>query len=120
VRDWRGPTGFALALCVGLGFLSAMVAVSFFQETAISSDGAALLNTLGGAIIGGVVVWLGGFGSQTDDATREHRTRGTTMSTTTPDEPRDPATNPDRDIEQQPQDVPDDDSQQSDQQQPER
>lgn len=105
MRDWRGPTGFALALCVGLGFLAAMVAVSFYQETAISAEGAGLLNTLGGAIIGGVVVWLGGFGSQSDGPATHNPKERHTM-TTTPDEPRDPALDPDRKLDDQPQDVP--------------
>lgn len=100
MTDWRGPTGLVLAACVGGGWLCAMVAVSF-QDAQVSTQGAALLNTLGGALIGGVVGWLGS-GPRPDGRTE----RGSTMSTDTPDrpEPRDPATNPDRDLTTQPQD----------------
>lgn len=56
--SWRGATGFVLALCLGVGFVIAVVAVtSQHQET--DEHVAALLDVLAGALVGCVATWIG-------------------------------------------------------------
>jgi hypothetical protein len=74
-----------------------MIGATLQHET-ISSQGAALLNTLGGGLIAVLSLWIGG---QAEFA--RNRREDDLMTTETP-EPRDPATNPDRDLHTQPQD----------------
>lgn len=100
--SWGGAVAMVVALAVGGGFLFAMIGVTVQHET-VSTQGAALLNTLGGGLIAVLSLWIGG---QVESAKRDEReaTMTTTTPEPTPDEPRDPATDPDRDLGKTPQD----------------
>jgi Na+/H+ antiporter NhaA len=75
--DWRGAVAFTLALCLGVGFAVSIIADSLRHEP-ISAEHAALLSTLGGALIGAVATWLGLSALDRDDEfdEREHEVGG--------------------------------------------
>jgi hypothetical protein len=75
--DWRGAVAFTLALCLGVGFAVSIIADSLRHEP-ISAEHAALLSTLGGALIGAVATWLGLSALDRDDEADEddHGSRG--------------------------------------------
>lgn len=95
--SWSGFVATLIALSIGGGFAVAMIGATL-QHEQISQQGAALLNTLGGGLIAVLSLWIGGQVEAARSDKEPHK-----MTTETP-EPRDPATNPDRDIETQPQD----------------
>lgn len=97
--SWSGLVATIVALAVGGSFTVAMIGVTV-QNDPVSTAGAALLNTIGGGLVAVLSLWIGG---QTEAANKDRETRGETM-TTTPDEPRDPATDPNRDLRVTPQD----------------
>lgn len=87
--DWHGAVALILALSVGVGFAVAMVGATV-QHEPISQQGAALLNTLGGALIGAVAGWLGGAAVER----AQHHQEDTTMTTPAePDEDTQPVVN---------------------------
>jgi hypothetical protein len=55
----RGAVALVLALCVGVGYAVAVVLV-ILDPVRLSSAGAALLYTTGGALVGAVITYLGG------------------------------------------------------------
>lgn len=87
--SWHGFVASILALSVAVGFAAAMVGATV-QAEPITQQGAALLNTLGGALIGAVAGWLGGAALE-----RNLRSEGTKMSDQhEPETPAEPVTDP--------------------------
>ncbi len=78
---WAGVVATILAASIGVGFAAAMIGATV-QHEQISQQGAALLTTLGGAIIGAVAGWLGGSASE-----RAVHERGHIMSEQQPEQP---------------------------------
>jgi hypothetical protein len=66
VGDWRGPVALALAVLVGAGWAVALVAAVLHPDD-LSRTGRLLLYTLGGALVGGLIGWLGSPGRRKDD-----------------------------------------------------
>lgn len=62
----RGWAAVILAVCVGVSYGMALITTALNNGPA-TPEGANLLNTLGGVLVGGVVGWLGGRASQDDD-----------------------------------------------------
>lgn len=71
--SWHGAVALVLAICVGVGWATALI-IAAAQAEPIGQQGTALLSTIGGALVGGVVGWLGariGF----EDGTARHARR---------------------------------------------
>ena len=64
--SWHGAVALILALCVGVGWAVAIV-VSALHPEDTNRPAAFVLYALGGALVGGVVTWLGGRDRHTDD-----------------------------------------------------
>jgi hypothetical protein len=57
--DWRGAVALILASCVGVAYAVALV-VAVLNPDRLSAGGSALLYVMGGALVGGVITYLGG------------------------------------------------------------
>jgi hypothetical protein len=64
--SWHGAVALVLALAVGAGYAVALIVAVLHPED-LSGVATAMLYTLGGALVGGVVTWLGGVRRGGDD-----------------------------------------------------
>lgn len=64
MRDWTGPTAFVLALGVSIGFAGTMIVIAgpWKNTDPLGTAAGYILSALGGAMIGAVAAYLGGFG----------------------------------------------------------
>jgi len=64
--SWRGAVALVIATCVAGGWAVALVVVALHPGD-VDQRGAALLYTLGGTLVGGVIGWLSAHRGDDDD-----------------------------------------------------
>lgn len=64
--SWAGAVALVLAACIGVGWAVALV-VAAVQDGPVGPRAATFLTTMGGALLGAVVGWLGA-----DSVNRNH------------------------------------------------
>lgn len=57
--DWRGVAVAILALCVGVAYAVALI-LALLHPDRLTLGSSALLYTMGGALVGGVIAYVGG------------------------------------------------------------
>lgn len=64
--SWSGAVALVLALSIGVGWVIGIVS-ALSDPDGLSPAGAALVYIIGGALVGGVVSWLGKRGNDDDE-----------------------------------------------------
>jgi hypothetical protein len=79
--SWHGLAGVILAATVGIGWSVSLI-ITAFKDGPITPEGATILNTIGGGLIGAVATWIGlAGGKKPNDPDINQRTTSTTTET---------------------------------------